>query len=115
MEEDKHAVEREVVIDKAVQKEFKDLPEAVRDQFLVALERLRLGLDPGMPIAHLGTVGKGVCELKRNGSPAYRLIYTLKFQGKVVVLAARPKTTNGADKVLQAAAGARLKAYKQER
>jgi hypothetical protein len=35
----------------------------------------------------------------------------LNFPGKVVVLAARPKTTNGVDKQLVEVAASRLKSY----
>lgn len=104
--------QRKFDISKAVRKELADLPASVRDQFLVALENISWGLDPGLTVAPLSTtVGKGILELKINGRPAYRLIYTLKFQGKVVVLAARIKTTNGVDKQLIEVAASRLKTY----
>lgn len=99
-------------ISKPVRKELADLPDSRRDQFLVALENISWGLDPGLNVAHLSTAGKGVLELKINGSPAYRLVYTLKFEGKVVVLAARAKTSEGQDKQLLEVSASRLKSYK---
>jgi phage-related protein len=99
-------------ISKAVRKELESLPASVRNQFLVALEQISWGLNPGLIVAPLSnTVGKGILELKINGKPAYRLVYTLNFPGKVVVLAARPKTTNGVDKQLVEVAASRLKSY----
>lgn len=98
---------------KAASKELEDFPESIRDQFLVSLESISWDLEPGLQVAPLSSVAKGVLELKKNGSPAYRLVYTMKFPGKVVVLAARPKTCNGVDKQLIAIAAARLKAYKK--
>lgn len=98
---------------KAASKELGDFPESIRDQFLVSLESLSWDLEPGLQVAPLSSVAKGVLELKRNGSPAYRLVYTMKFPGKVVVLAARPKTCNGVDRQLIAIAAARLKAYRK--
>lgn len=98
---------------KATHKELSEFPESVRDQFLVGIENLTWGLDPGpgLTVAPLSAVGKGVLELKKNGSPAFRLVYTLKFPGLLVVLAARPKTTNGVDKQLIEVAASRLKLY----
>lgn len=93
---------------------MKSLPEVVRDQFLMNLELLSVGLDLEIPIDHLSEIEPGVIELKINGSPAYRLVYSTKFTGKLVVLAARPKTTEGRDKKLIEAVTSRLKAYRRK-
>lgn len=103
--------QRSYDIGKAVLKELEALPEWVRDQFLVALENISWGLPPGLTVASLSAAGRGVMELKINGRPAYRLVYTLKVPGKVVVLAARPKTCNGPDRQLIEVAASRLKSY----
>lgn len=99
-------------ISKQVHKELTKLPEKIRDQFLVALENISWGLDPGLTVDSLPPVGKGVAELKINGRPAYRLVFTTKFAGKVVVLAARSKTSEGPDQQLIEVAKMRLKEYK---
>jgi len=104
---------RFIEINKAVHKELADLPKTIRDQFLVALEAISWGLAPTLKSSPLNkTVGAGVWELKINGSPAYRLVYTLNFTGVVVVLAARRKTTNGVDKQLVEVAASRLSSRK---
>lgn len=100
---------RSIEIGKQAKKELQSLPEPIRNQFLVALENVSWGLDPGLRVTHLTTVDKGVIELKINGRPAYRLIYTVKLPGKVVVLVARSKTTEGQDKKLLEVAASRLK------
>lgn len=51
-------------------------------------------------------------ELIINGSPAYRVVYTLQLKGKLVVLAARIKTCEGQDDTLVDVAVKRRKGYK---
>jgi len=104
--------QRSYEISKQVRKELGDIPESIRDQFLVALENISWGLESGLTVAYLKAVGKGVAELKINGRPAYRLVYTTKFPSKLVVLAARSKTCEGQDKKLIEVAASRLKDYK---
>jgi phage-related protein len=101
----------EVVIPRAVLQELKDLPEPVRNQFLVNLEMVRVGLDPDLSLEHLTSVGQGVIELKINGRPAFRLVYTTKIPGKILVVAARAKTANGVDRKLIGTVKRRLKSY----
>lgn len=103
---------RSCEISKQVFKELEALPPSIRGQFLVAIERLQNGFDPGLPISYLTSVDKGVAELKINGRPAHRLVYTTKFAGKLVILAARPKTCQGQDQSLVDVARKRLKAYR---
>lgn len=57
-------------------------------------ERLVWDLIPTIPITHLGD---GVIEMKVNGSPAFRCLYTMKVPGKVIVLHTFEKTTEGPD------------------
>lgn len=98
---------------RAAERELADFPQNIRNRFLFALEQVSLGLQPVLPVRPLQAVGPGVVELKINGSPAYRLVYTLKFDGYVVVLAARRKTTNGPDKQLIEVTASRLKDWKR--
>lgn len=81
---------------KAAEKDFyKVPPRDVIITFITQLEgRLALNLSPTIPIAHLGD---GMIELKVNGSPAFRCVYTMKEPGQVVVLHTFAKTTNGHD------------------
>jgi len=81
---------------KAAEKDFFNIPpREVVITFITQLEaRLALNLAPTIPITSLGD---GVIELKVNGSPAFRCVYTMKKPGKVVVLHTFAKTTNGPD------------------
>lgn len=80
---------------KAAEKDFKSLPREVYITFVTQLEgRLAINLSPTILFTHLGN---GVIELKVNGSPAYRCVYTMKHPTKVVVLHTFAKTTNGPD------------------
>jgi len=94
----------------AVLKELKALPGEKRNQFLTDLELLKKGLDPINKVAHLTALGNGVIELKINGRPAYRCIYYTKHEGKIVVLHATEKTTNGSDRQIANVVAERLKA-----
>lgn len=76
---------------------LRDLPEHVGTQFMVELESIASGHQPSLEVEHLTSVGKGVIELKINGRPAYRCVYTTKIEGKIVILHAFKKTKNGPD------------------
>ena len=65
---------------------------------------------PYLPIVPLASVGKGVYELKINGSPAYRCVYVAKYKDRVVVLGAFTKTTNGTDNAIRTTCQRRYKA-----
>lgn len=106
---------RTVHFSPAVRREVADLPEVIRDQFLASLELVSHGSDPFLEVRALqGKEAKGILELKINGRPAYRLMYTLMFSGFVVVLAARIKTKNGTDQQLIEVAASRLKSFRDE-
>ena len=81
---------------KAARKDFYEgPPREVIITFITQLEgRLALNLTPTILFDNLGD---GVIELKVNGSPAYRCVYTMKKLGQVVVLHTFAKTTNGPD------------------
>lgn len=70
-------------------------PRDVVVAFILQLqERIAHGFAPTIPIDHLGD---GLIELKVNGHPAFRCVYTMKRPGKVLVLHTFAKTTNGPD------------------
>ncbi|MDZ5781604.1 type II toxin-antitoxin system RelE/ParE family toxin [Stenotrophomonas maltophilia] len=103
---------RTVVIDKKVHKDLEKLPEWARDVFLGDLELISIGERPFSDEEPLFSAGDGVMELKVQGRPAYRCMYHLNSPGKVMVLHATAKTTQGQDKKLVATTKARLKSLK---
>ena len=98
----------------AAESEYKELPEAVQDEFGTNLRFIQFGQDPMCPIKHLAGIGSGVIELIINGSPAYRCIYVAKYNNTVFVLHSFIKTTNGADKPAMKLVQQRLKELKAE-
>ena len=60
----------------AAEREYKDLPKHVQDDFGKDLRRIQYGQDPERPIKSLTeSVGAGAIELIINGSPAFRCVY----------------------------------------
>ncbi|WJS66062.1 type II toxin-antitoxin system RelE/ParE family toxin (plasmid) [Xanthomonas oryzae pv. oryzae] len=100
---------RQLILSKAVQRELQDLPAVKRNEFLVNLQMVCQGLPPAMKHEKLQAAGKGVFELKINGSPAYRCMYVERKNGSVVVLHATSKTGQGPDRQLIATTAERLK------
>lgn len=102
--------DRQLILeDKAVIKEMKNLPDSVRDQFLLSLRMVCQGLRPALAQEKLKAAGDGVMELKINGRPAWRCMYAVRKNGDVVVLHATSKTSQGQDKQLVATTSSRLK------
>lgn len=98
----------------AAEREYKDLPEGIQDEFGKDLRRIQYGQDPELAVEHLSSVGAGVVELKVNGSPAFRCVYVAKYLDTVVVLHSFSKTTNGVDRQAMKLAEQRLKVLKTE-
>lgn len=96
-------------VNEAAEKEYKSLPDKIQDEFGKDLRLLQYGEDPRLPITHLTSIGAGVIELKKNGSPAFRCIYVAKYLDTVVVLHSFTKTTNGVDLQAMKVAEQRLK------
>lgn len=94
-----------------VNKELEEVPGSVRNRFLVAIEQLTWDLEPGLVVRQLNAAGDGVAELKINGRPAYRLVFTSRIKGTLLVLAVRAKTSEGTDRTLIDVARKRLKAW----
>ena len=84
-------------VNNQAKKNMCELPEWVSTQFMVELDSVAHGNRPSLEIDHLTSVGKGAIEIKINGRPAYRCVYTNKLDGKLVILHAFKKTTNGPD------------------
>jgi phage-related protein len=93
----------------AAEKEYKDLPAEIQDEFGKDLRKIQFGQTPILPINYLDSVGQGVIELKKNGRPAYRCVYVTKYLDTVFVLHAFTKTTNGVDRQAMKVAEQRLK------
>jgi len=94
-------------INEAAQREYADLPKKIKDRFALDFEAMVKGDRPfskSEPVK--GTVGPGAYELKKNGSPAYRLVYCDKGD-TIFILSAFSKTTNGVDKPAMKTAAAR--------
>ncbi|MBA1195254.1 hypothetical protein G7007_20740 [Pseudomonas entomophila] len=98
---------------KRAQKEFGDLPERHRDRFTLNLGFILNRMVPLCDTKALTSLGHGVYELIKKGSPGYRVIYTTEVPGKIVVLHATEKTTNGSDRQIANVVEERLKALRQ--
>jgi phage-related protein len=96
-------------VNEAAEREYKDLPDKIQDDFGKDLRRIQYGEEPRLSIIHLDSVGAGVIELRKNGSPAFRCIYVAKYEDTVIVLHAFSKTTNGVDRQAMKVAEQRLK------
>ena len=96
-------------VNDAAEREYKALPDRIQDEFGKDLRLIQFGEEPRLPITHLDSIGAGVIELKKNGSPAFRCIYVAKYEDAVVVLHAFTKTTNSVDRQAMKVAEQRLK------
>jgi phage-related protein len=81
----------------AAEKEYKDLSDKIQDEFGKDLRRIQMGEEPRLSITYLNSVGQGVIELKKNGSPAFRCVYVAKYLDTVFILHSFIKTTNTVD------------------
>ena len=98
----------------AAEREYKELPDDIQDEFGKALRCVQHGEKPFLPVKSLSSVGSGVIELKINGSPAYRCVYVTKYLNAVIVLHSFVKTTNGVDQQAMRVATQRLKELKAD-
>lgn len=85
-------------VSEAAQREFAALPRKIQERFALDLEALKKGQRPFSDTTSLKeSVGAGAIELKKNGRPAYRLVYCDK-ENTIFILSAFTKTTNGVDR-----------------
>ena len=96
-------------INDAAEKEYKDMPDNIQDEFGKDLRKIQYGQSPLLPINYLVSIGQGVIELKKNGSPAFRCVYVTKYLDTVIVLHSFTKTTNGVDRQAMKVVEQRLK------
>lgn len=95
-------------VSERAKREFIDLPVEVRNRMgasLTAVARDQGGLPDDQytegdgittKALKLGKL-KGVIQLSRNGSPAYRVVYCAKYGDRLYVLHSFSKTTDGVD------------------
>lgn len=76
-------------------KKLESLPLKVKEQFVFAIIQLCNGQTPA-GVKSLQGLGQGVKEIRKNGRPAYRCVYTIK-NGKVHVLHVFVKSSDGTD------------------
>jgi phage-related protein len=101
-------------VNDAAEREYKDLPNDIQDEFGKDLRRIQYGQTPELTIEHLNSVGAVIVELKINGSPAFRCVYVTKYLNTVIVLHSFTKTANGGDRPAMKVAEQRLKELKTE-
>jgi len=102
-------------VSNAAEKEYKDLPDSVQDEFGKSLRYIQFGYDPLLPVKNIGSsVGAGAIELIINGSPAFRCVYIVKYADTVFVLHSFTKTTNIVDRPAMEVAKKRLNELKKE-
>ncbi|MCY7332630.1 MAG: type II toxin-antitoxin system RelE/ParE family toxin [Pseudanabaena sp. CAN_BIN31] len=85
-------------VSNAAEREYKDFPKEIQQQFGTSLRAIQDNKKPFLPIDSLSSIGAGIIELKINGSPAFRCVYIAKFLDSVIVLHSFEKTTNGVDR-----------------
>ncbi|MEQ1531689.1 MAG: type II toxin-antitoxin system RelE/ParE family toxin [Methylococcales bacterium] len=96
-------------INEAAEREYRDLPDKIQDAFGKDLRRIQFDEEPKLPTTYLDSIGAGVIELRKNGSPAFRCIYVAKYENLVVVLHSFSKTTNAIDRQAMKVAEQRFK------
>lgn len=102
-------MKRFAFVNDAAEREYKELPSDIQDEFGKDLRRIQYGQDPELTLAYLNSIGAGIVELKINGSPAFRCVYVAKYLDTVIVLHSFTKTTNGVDRKAMKTAEKRLK------
>lgn len=97
-------------MDNAVEKEYQNLGNSkVQESFAVDLDMMMNRLMPLSSSKALNGLGKGVFELRKNGRPAYRLVYVIK-DDTIYVLHVYSKTSNGTPKAHEETIKKRYKA-----
>ncbi|MGB9088137.1 MAG: type II toxin-antitoxin system RelE/ParE family toxin [Pseudomonas farsensis] len=98
-----------------VLRELGDLPVEKRKIFLRRLALI--AADEPLPagqVRYMTGLGNQVYEIRINGKPAFRCLYTTSLTGKIVVLHATEKTTDGSDSKIANVVKERLKALEYE-
>jgi Phage derived protein Gp49-like (DUF891). len=77
-------MKRFAFVNEAAEREYKSLPDKIQDDFGKDLRRIQFDEEPRLSITHLDSVGQGVIELRKNGSPAFRCVYITKYLDTVL-------------------------------
>lgn len=101
-------VEMKVCFESDSEKELKSFPRKVLEKFAQDLALMKQRMAPLSTVKPMKGLGKGICELKKNGRPAYRLVYVIR-DDVIHVLYAFSKTSKGTDKKHEVTISARFK------
>lgn len=98
----------------AAEREYKDLPADVQDDFGKDLRRIQFNEATKLEVRQFKGFDVAIKELKIDGSPAYRCVYVTKYLDALIVLHSFIKTTNGVDKQAMKVVELRLKELEAE-
>lgn len=101
-------------VSEAAEREYKAMPSEIQDDFGKDLRRIQFSEKTKYPTEKLGGFSVSVVEIKINGSPGFRCVYTTKYLDTVVVLHTFTKTTNAVDRPAMAVVALRLKELQEE-
>jgi len=79
------------------EKELDKFPHQVKERFVQDLMMMVYGMEPLSSVKALNLGCKGVCSLRKNGRPAYRLVFVI-IDDVIHVIHAYSKTSSGMDK-----------------
>ncbi|WP_223460371.1 type II toxin-antitoxin system RelE/ParE family toxin [Pseudomonas sp. A-R-26] len=97
-----------------VQKEMGDIPGDCRDAAMASFGLMAKRLPPTLTIKKLGTIDKNVFQMTIKSTESWRIVYTTEVTGKIVVLHATQKTTEGVDRQLKTVVESRLKSLRDK-
>jgi len=98
----------------AVQKEMGDVPGDVGYAAMASFGLMAKRLPPTLKIKKLDTIDKNVFQMTIKSSESWRIVFTTEVTGKIVVLHATQKTTNGVDRQLKNVVESRLKTLRDK-
>lgn len=98
----------------AVLKEMGDFPVEVRDAVIASLGLIAKHKRSALPIKKLETIDKNVVQMTIKSSESWRVVYTTEVTGKIVILHATQKTTEGVDRQLKNVVTSRLKSLRDK-
>ncbi|MDX5515826.1 type II toxin-antitoxin system RelE/ParE family toxin [Stenotrophomonas sp. RG-453] len=95
---------------KELEELYSSVPRSKAKQIATCISFLTDGQAPSLDIRHLHvSKGYSAMEIRLKGSPALRVVYTMKQAGKMIILYAGKKTAEGTDRALISTVEARLK------
>jgi phage-related protein len=76
-------------VSEAAEREYKQLPDEIMDEFGKNFRLIQYGEQPQIPLEHLSSIGNGIMELKINGSPAFRSVFVAKYNACIYLCASQ--------------------------